>query len=56
MLVGITLPLYAVHFSSDAMLSFNALDLLATVGCIAGIYIAHCADTQLHEYVTRLVS
>ena len=49
MLVGICMPLYAVHFASQR--AWTLLDTAATVLCVAGIAIAYVADTQLHGFV-----
>lgn len=49
MLVGICMPLYAVHFASQR--TWTLLDTAATIFCLAGIAIAFVADTQLHHFV-----
>jgi len=49
MLVGISLPAYSVHFGGDAPL--GAADVLATVGAVAGLATARCADDQLRCYM-----
>ncbi|CAA6656434.1 unnamed protein product [Spirodela intermedia] len=49
-LIGICLPMYAVHSSNRP---WGAWDSLAAAVCIAGITIAYFADTQLHRFVTR---
>ncbi|CAL5029062.1 unnamed protein product [Urochloa decumbens] len=49
-LIGICLPMYAIHSSNQP---WNIWDVVATATCIAGIVIAHFADTQLHKFVTR---
>lgn len=49
-LIGICLPMYAIHSSNQP---WGIWDLVATAACIAGIVIAHFADTQLHKFVTR---
>lgn len=48
--MGICLPLYVVH-SVDKPLT--VWDFIAAAVCLCGILIAYCADTQLHEFVTR---
>ena len=48
MLVGLCLPLYAVNARAPA---WNAVDTLATLLCLAGIAIAHVADTQLRRFM-----
>ncbi|CAI5490861.1 unnamed protein product [Closterium sp. Naga37s-1] len=50
LLVGLTLPLYAVHASSTP---FSPLDLLAAALALAGILTATVADTQLHAFMTN---
>ncbi|KAK9832532.1 hypothetical protein WJX81_006557 [Elliptochloris bilobata] len=47
MLVGITLPMYAVHFRGSG---WNGLDSVALMMCITGLWTAALADTQLHEF------
>lgn len=49
-LISICLPMYAIHSSNQP---WGIWDVVATVACIAGIVIAHFADTQLHKFVTR---
>ncbi|KAJ8650299.1 hypothetical protein MRB53_003322 [Persea americana] len=49
-LVGICLPMYAVHSSEK---QWNAWDFVAMTICISGIVIAYFADTQLHSFVER---
>ncbi|CAL9163576.1 uncharacterized protein C594.04c-like [Musa acuminata AAA Group] len=49
-LIGICLPMYAIH-SSDK--PWNIWDSLATVACLSGIVIAYFADTQLYEFVSK---
>ncbi|CAL5036107.1 unnamed protein product [Urochloa decumbens] len=49
-LIGICLPMYAIHSSNQP---WGIWDVVATAACIAGIVIAHFADTQLHKFVTR---
>lgn len=49
-LIGICLPLYVVHSIDKAL---NVWDFVAVSVCFSGIVIAHYADTQLHEFVTR---
>ncbi|KAG0524841.1 hypothetical protein BDA96_06G002800 [Sorghum bicolor] len=49
-LIGICLPMYAIHSSNQ---QWGIWDFVATATCIAGIVIAHFADTQLHKFVTR---
>jgi hypothetical protein len=51
MLVGITLPLYSVHFAAAASTSLGAWDALATLACVGGLLLASRADDQLREYV-----
>ena len=51
MIVGISLPLYSIHFGKDASLPWGLLDTIATILCICGILIAYFADTQLREYM-----
>lgn len=46
-LVGLTLPIYTVY---QSRLPWNAWDILACVLCVAGIWIAHFADTQLYYF------
>ncbi|OEL28698.1 hypothetical protein BAE44_0010283 [Dichanthelium oligosanthes] len=48
-LIGICLPMYAIHSSNQP---WGIWDVVATATCIAGITIAHFADTQLHKFVT----
>jgi steroid 5-alpha reductase family enzyme len=52
MLVGITLPLWAVNLSTIKS-SFSIIDVIATIGCVAGIVIAYFADTQLYNFMTQ---
>lgn len=49
-LIGICLPMYAIHSSNQP---WGVWDLVAAATCVAGILIAHFADTQLHRFVTR---
>jgi steroid 5-alpha reductase family enzyme len=49
MLCGITLPLYSVHFSSNA--AFGILDYVACALCLVGLTIAWVADNQLRDYM-----
>uniref|UniRef100_A0A7N0ZW95 Steroid 5-alpha reductase C-terminal domain-containing protein n=1 Tax=Kalanchoe fedtschenkoi TaxID=63787 RepID=A0A7N0ZW95_KALFE len=49
-LIGVCLPMYAIH-SVDK--TFNFWDILALAICLTGVLVAHFADTQLHEFVTR---
>ncbi|KAG1354743.1 hypothetical protein COCNU_07G008550 [Cocos nucifera] len=49
-LIGICLPMYAIH-SSDA--TWNSWDSIATIACITGIVVAYFADTQLYDFVSR---
>uniref|UniRef100_A0A1D1XLY9 Uncharacterized protein C594.04c n=1 Tax=Anthurium amnicola TaxID=1678845 RepID=A0A1D1XLY9_9ARAE len=49
-LIGICLPMYAVHSTDKA---WDVWDSLATVVCISGIVIAYFADTQLYNYVNE---
>ena len=52
MLLGITLPLWAIHFADAASTPFGtAVDIGATVLCCAGLLCAHFADTQLAEFM-----
>ncbi|WVZ83117.1 hypothetical protein U9M48_030294 [Paspalum notatum var. saurae] len=48
-LIGICLPMYAIHSSDQP---WGVWDLVATAACVAGIVIAYFADTQLHRFVT----
>ena len=48
-LIGICLPMYAIYSSNQP---WGIWDVMATATCIAGIVIAHFADTQLHKFVT----
>uniref|UniRef100_A0A0E0GX13 Uncharacterized protein n=1 Tax=Oryza nivara TaxID=4536 RepID=A0A0E0GX13_ORYNI len=48
-LIGICLPMYAIHSTTQP---WGAWDVVATMACLAGIVIAHFADTQLHRFVT----
>ena len=50
MLVGISLPAYSVHFASAAPLGVG--DVVAVVGCLAGLYTAWRADNELRVYMT----
>jgi steroid 5-alpha reductase family enzyme len=54
MLVGITLPLWAVNFSTKAAASapIGTLDIIAATLCVCGITIGFFADTQLYNYCT----
>ena len=47
----LTLPLYAIHFGSDAISNFNHGDVLTNILCIIGIVVAYVADTELREFV-----
>ncbi|KAG6667235.1 uncharacterized protein C594.04c-like [Carya illinoinensis] len=49
-LVGVSLPLYVVHFVDKPL---NIWDLTAVVVSLCGIVVAYNADTQLHDFVTR---
>ncbi|OVA19959.1 3-oxo-5-alpha-steroid 4-dehydrogenase [Macleaya cordata] len=49
-LIGICLPMYAIHSVEK---QWNMWDSLATLVCLSGIVIAYYADTQLNEFVTR---
>ncbi|CAM6117376.1 unnamed protein product [Calypogeia fissa] len=49
-LLGLTLPVYTVYQSK---LPFNAWDVVAIVLCVAGVFIAHVADTQLYNFVEK---
>lgn len=51
MLVGLCMPLFAVHFASKG--KWNLLDTTAAILCFAGIVIAYVADTQLHRFVKK---
>ncbi|GAB5364304.1 hypothetical protein AAMO2058_000958000 [Amorphochlora amoebiformis] len=54
MLVGLTLPFYAVHFfPKSSPPPLGALDLLASTLCLTGIGIAFVSDNQLHKFVER---
>ncbi|KAK3145371.1 hypothetical protein QOZ80_4AG0328190 [Eleusine coracana subsp. coracana] len=48
-LIGICLPMHAIHSSNQP---WGIWDLVAAATCIAGIVIAHFADTQLHKFVS----
>ena len=48
MLVGLTLPFYAVHQSSEPL---SVWDALAAVLCLGGVAFAAVADNQLHEFM-----
>ncbi|GJP32351.1 hypothetical protein CLOM_g16948 [Closterium sp. NIES-68] len=50
LLVGLTLPLYAVHASASPL---SPLDLLAASLALTGIVTAAVADTQLHAFMTN---
>lgn len=54
MLVGITLPLYSVHFKAghDSFGS-GGWDLAATLLCAAGLMIAWISDNQLRAYMVE---
>jgi len=53
MLVGLTLPCWAVHFSTPYVTgTWGTLDTFATTMCLAGITLAHHADTSLHQFCT----
>ncbi|XP_077247460.1 uncharacterized protein C594.04c-like [Tasmannia lanceolata] len=49
-LIGICLPLYAVHSSEKP---WNTWDTIAMSVCISGIVIAYFGDTQLFKFVQR---
>ncbi|XP_058105157.1 uncharacterized protein C594.04c-like [Magnolia sinica] len=49
-LVGICLPMYAIHSSEKP---WNAWDTIATFICASGIVIAYIADTQLFKFSQR---
>ena len=51
MLLGITLPIWAVNFGADAMRPFNMLDIIAFIGCILSIILARVADYQLRNFM-----
>lgn len=51
MLLGITLPIWAVNFGADAMRPFNMLDIIAFTGCILSIILARVADYQLRNFM-----
>ena len=53
MLVGISLPLYSVCFSSEAEKPLGVLDCVATVLCLLGLTIAYFADNQLRAYMVE---
>lgn len=48
MLVGLTLPFWALSFRSTEL---GSLDLLSFAGALLGIGIAHAADTQLDRFM-----
>lgn len=48
LLVGLTLPFWAIHVHPRG---FDAVDLIIAAFALAGIVIAHLADTQLHAFV-----
>jgi steroid 5-alpha reductase family enzyme len=49
MLVGITLPLWAVNFHHGPR--FGTVDIVATALCLTGMTISYFADTQLREFM-----
>ena len=49
-LVGICLPIYAVHNSS---IEWGILDFLVSCLCILGITIGYVSDTQLYNFVEK---
>ncbi|KAL6070683.1 3-oxo-5-alpha-steroid dehydrogenase [Balamuthia mandrillaris] len=51
MLVGICLPLYAVHHGNGEAWGLSWGEGLCAAGCVAGLWIAYVADTQLREFM-----
>jgi steroid 5-alpha reductase family enzyme len=51
MLVGLTLPLWAVHFGADTTGEWGVIDMCANFLCIIGIVVAYVADTELREFM-----
>ena len=50
MLVGLTLPYWAIHTTA---LSFGVFDVVIAVAAVTGVVIAYFADTQLARYMAR---
>jgi|GEM_PF-1842164 len=48
MLVGLTLPFWAIAFRPAPL---DALDVVLAAGALAGIVVAHLADTTLHTFM-----
>jgi len=51
MLVGVTLPLWAIHFAPGAVEPFGNIDTIANLLCITGIIVAYQADTELYDFM-----
>ncbi|XP_021824319.1 uncharacterized protein C594.04c [Prunus avium] len=49
-LIGVCLPMYVIH---SVNVPLNIWDIVAVIVCISGIVVAYCADTQLHDFVSR---
>ena len=52
MLVGVTLPLWAIHFGPNCTVAFSIEDVIANCLCTIGIVVAYIADTELFEFMT----